>query len=243
MIKTILPYKWASESARDLADAIGIKCIRPGGLYQPKANHLIINWGNAEPHFHGGNIINKPASILIARNKLETFCKLWENNVKTPEVTLDKLVAEAWSRNGYKVVCRALIKGHAGHGITIVESGSPIVASKFYTKYIKKDEEFRVHVFNGKIIDFSAKRQPYGRESLNRFVRSYDNGWIFCRQEVSLPECVGIVAQRAVSSLGLNFGAVDVIFGNGIATVLEVNTAPGLDGTTLVKYAQAIKNL
>ena len=45
----------------------------------------------------------------------------------------------------------------------------------------------------------------------------------------------------AVRSLGLDFGAVDVVERQNKAYVLEVNTAPGLVGTTLEKYVDAIR--
>ena len=49
-------------------------------------------------------------------------------------------------------------------------------------------------------------------------------------------------AQNAVEALGLDFGAVDIILGkNGIWYVLEVNTACGLEGTTLEKYCEQFR--
>ncbi|MNY63636.1 hypothetical protein D3C86_2006230 [compost metagenome] len=49
----------------------------------------------------------------------------------------------------------------------------------------------------------------------------------------------------AVNAIGLTFGAVDVIWNEyrHQAYVLEVNTAPGLTGTTLEKYAEAFRGL
>jgi glutathione synthase/RimK-type ligase-like ATP-grasp enzyme len=46
----------------------------------------------------------------------------------------------------------------------------------------------------------------------------------------------------AVSALGLDFGAVDIIWNEreDKCYVLEVNTAPGLQGSTLENYANAI---
>jgi len=50
-----------------------------------------------------------------------------------------------------------------------------------------------------------------------------------------------VVALAAVSALGLDFGAVDIIYNEheNQYYVLEVNTAPGLEGTTVEKYAEA----
>jgi D-alanine-D-alanine ligase-like ATP-grasp enzyme len=47
----------------------------------------------------------------------------------------------------------------------------------------------------------------------------------------------------AVNTLGLDFGAVDLIVAkDGRVYVLEVNTAPGIEGITLEKYVKAFQN-
>ena len=58
------------------------------------------------------------------------------------------------------------------------------------------------------------------------------------------PEGIVEQAKRSVIEAGLDFGAVDVIYNvhHKKAYVLEVNTAPGLEGTTLEVYARAISN-
>jgi D-alanine-D-alanine ligase-like ATP-grasp enzyme len=46
-------------------------------------------------------------------------------------------------------------------------------------------------------------------------------------------------------ALGLDFGAADVLFNarRNQAYVLEVNTAPGLEGQTVNDYAEAFKEM
>ena len=46
---------------------------------------------------------------------------------------------------------------------------------------------------------------------------------------------------RGIQALGLDFGAVDILYmaSNDTAKVLEVNTAPGIEGDTLVDYYNA----
>ena len=53
------------------------------------------------------------------------------------------------------------------------------------------------------------------------------------------------IAVNAVKALGLDFGAVDIIYNEkeNQYYVLEVNTAPGLEGTTLIKYAERFSKL
>jgi len=48
----------------------------------------------------------------------------------------------------------------------------------------------------------------------------------------------------SVMALGLDFGAVDIVYNenDNKAYVLEINTAPGLSGTTLEKYVEVFSH-
>ena len=144
-----------------------------------------------------------------------------------------------------KVVCRHLLRSNSGRGIEIIDPGVDIPDAPLYTEYVKKASEWRVHVAFGNVIDVTRKIKDPTREVTNWQVRNHDNGFIFVR-ESGEPPCQSIIthALKAVDLLGLDFGAVDVIWNQHQerAYVLEVNTAPGLDGeTTLNAYTKAIK--
>lgn len=113
-----------------------------------------------------------------------------------------------------------------------------------YVKYIKKQQEYRVHVFNGSVIDVQRKmrRTDTPTEEVNWKIRNHSNGFIFGREGVELPTSATDMCVAAVQAIGLDFGAVDVIYNERSDTyyVLEVNTACGLIGTTLDKYKTAI---
>ena len=75
-------------------------------------------------------------------------------------------------------------------------------------------------------------------------IRNHANGWVYARAEIAPPEELLSSAAKAVKLLGLDFGAVDIghrVIDNKFF-VFEVNTAPGLEGTTLDKYSKAIYN-
>jgi len=115
-------------------------------------------------------------------------------------------------------------------------------------KYKKKRKEFRLHVFQGKIIDVAEKRKVQGwSETHNEFcgaIRNHANGWIFAREGMILPQGIETLALDAIAALGLDFGACDIIWNEheNKCYILEVNTAPGLEGTTLISYVKAIYN-
>jgi hypothetical protein len=83
------------------------------------------------------------------------------------------------------------------------------------------------------------ERERTADESL---IRSHSNGWVFCREDVEISPMLIATARGAVEALGLDFGAVDIIYNQheNQYYVLEVNTAPGLEGQSVVDYTRAI---
>jgi glutathione synthase/RimK-type ligase-like ATP-grasp enzyme len=67
---------------------------------------------------------------------------------------------------------------------------------------------------------------------------------VFCHEGVNPHQQVLDQSRQACEALELAFGAVDVVWNEHYhrASVLEVNTAPGLEGVTLEKYLTAIRS-
>jgi len=246
--------------------------VRPDGNYRPFRNHLIINWGNSHPPQWGinfrrtggpdyNNVLNMWPSVAVASNKLTAFQIMQEAGVHIPEFTTDVRVAMEWKFEG-PILARYKLSGHSGAGIefvprqtahwdtdydavlqAMVDDNCPL-----YVKYIKKAAEYRVHVFRGEVIDIQQKmkRRDIDNEAVDYKVRNHANGWIYARDNITQPHAMVLEqANNAVRALGLDFGAVDIIWNNHYQScyVLEVNTAPGLEGTTVTKYANAIETL
>jgi len=256
----IWPYKFGSEGAKNLQLALqgaGIDClrIRPEGTYRPRANHLIINWGNSQLpawRYNWRLMLNDPTRVGYAANKLQTFKYLKDRGVTIPEFTQNPRVASWWVDQSNKVYCRKQLTGHSGSGITVARSLDEIVDAPLYTVGIDVKGEYRVHVFrnlNGeyKVIDIQKKRrrnEAIGEGSLNMDVRNLAGGWVFAHNNIELSLEAQEQAKAAVQALGLDFGAVDLIIEKRTEqpVVLEVNTAPGLSSpTTLAAYVEAIK--
>jgi glutathione synthase/RimK-type ligase-like ATP-grasp enzyme len=203
-----------------------------------KRTRILINWGNSEPYpYKNCRVINNPEAVALASNKIRTF-NYWSNaGVSCPEWTTSFDQAESWVNDGATVFCRTRVQAHSGDGIVIATNPDELVSSGLYTKYIKKKKEFRVHVFNKEIIDIQEKRRSMG-SSAGFLIRNHANGFVFCRDNIIEPTDLRDVAIQAVTSLGLDFGAVDVIYNEHYdkCYALEVNTAPGLEGTTLQSY-------
>jgi hypothetical protein len=114
-------------------------------------------------------------------------------------------------------------------------------------------------VHQGRVIDITQKKKSVvgadgeHRTVHQRIVRSHGNGWIFAHEALFLPDnlrtALSHAAVAAVSSLGLDFGAVDVAVRAPDKIyldlkVLEVNTAPGLESQKTVNaYINCLKEL
>lgn len=191
------------------------------------------------------SISNSFAAVAIASNKLSTF-RVLENKdgIRIPLFTTDRSVAAGWLRDGVVVVCRTQLSGHSGAGIVLSSTEDGLVDAPLYVQYIKKQQEFRVHVAFGEVIDVQEKRK---RKELpedfatNFQIRNHHTGWVYCREDIVQPAELTNMAIKTISELHLDFGAVDLIFNakRDEVFVLEVNTAPGLEGTTVDKYAEA----
>jgi hypothetical protein len=252
----LLPYKIASRSAKKLAQGLSqllqlkVRRIRPDGLYRPKHRSIVVNYGsNTSPLWLSRvrTILNLPVSCAFGGNKLVAFRKFQEARLAIPEFTSSHEEAMGWYNEGLTVVCRTLLNAHSGRGIVLAnhENNKPIVRAPLYVKYKKKRKEFRVHVFKGQVIDVCEKRRFRRDRRDDRFdgyIRNHDMGWAFCRDNVVSPGDLHRLSLDACNSLGLDFGAVDIIWNEkeNKCYLLEVNTAPGLEGTTLTKYVNAI---
>lgn len=237
----IVPYKRGSASAKLLAKTLSEKMGETVLSGKPSAYCTNILWG-----YRNGVSTNLQPSYNIgtATNKLATFNKLKEAGVSIPDFTSNKTEAEEWIKAGHTVFARQEISSSGGKGIVIC-SELPLVDAPLYVKYIKKYQEFRVHVFNGEVIDVQEKRRKSTVEAPNDFIRNHDNGWVFCRQSIYEPAGLRETSINAVKAMGLLFGAVDIIYNRyyNQVYVLEINTAPGLTDTTAHKYADSILKL
>lgn len=244
----ICPYSMRSKSAKALADALGTRRV-PNSVGLP-ADTLIINWGSGFSSGGRCTILNKRENVSLAVNKINTLRIISEGGAcRTVPFTTNIQVAKDWIREGKEVMCRTIVNGHSGQGIVIAKTLLDLVSAPLYTQFIDKDAEYRIHVFDGKVIDQRRKVPAIdGRRVGDNHICTHTNGYVF--NFASAPDDAHAQAISAVKGLGLDFGAVDVITKREVAMemrtvtkayVLEVNTAPGLTGSTITAYADAIK--
>lgn len=236
----VYPYKAGSRSATALAQALGGLCLRrEGSRFRERRGDVIINWGSTD-ELPFQLVINSPAAVATASNKLRAFQAMAQAGVRVPAFWTNRADAE---QGAFPIVCRTILNGHSGRGIVIADDQNGLVDAPLYVQYVKKQEEYRVHVFDGQVIAVQRKARRLDVENPNWQVRNHANGFVFARDGVDPPPDVIEQAQQSIISLGLDFGGVDVIWNERQqqAYVLEINTACGLEGTTVQDYAAAIR--
>ena len=169
---TLLPYKQTSKSYRLLRNA-----IRSRRVLSTKK----INWGCSHLPISEG-VINKPNQVSIAIDKITSLTTMTQANVRTPKFTTNKTEAMQWLADGRVVVCRTKTKSKGGAGIIICdpeEGATTLPDAPLYTRYLRKKYEYRVHVFNGQVIDYAQKKARRDRPTtFSKYIRSYQNGWV-----------------------------------------------------------------
>lgn len=238
----VYPYTSASVSAKLLAERLGVKRIKlQNSEYSHKKDNLVINWGNQHCPF-AENVLNKGSCISKTVDKLSFFRLMVKNN-------LEGIIPKYWTNpddipnNAYPVFCRTTTTGCDGAGIAIANSISEIVEAPLYTQAISSGQEYRVTIFKDTITDIQTKLPRAGEEP-HPLIHTYSNGWGFQRKPVGNParEYLEQTARDVLSATGLDFMGMDVILApSGKCFVLEVNTAMGLEGQALEKFAQAVE--
>lgn len=270
----------SSSSARRLATALGSRrwrddlperYTRRRPYFRGNGSPMVLNWGSTihpkwleDSRFRlTPQFVNHATSVKKAINKLAFFQHLSGiDGIPLLKGTDKRETALSWLEKGKSVICRAKLDGSAGEGISHARTVEELIEAPLYTRYYPKTHEFRVHVFNGQVIDLTQKKLKGGadvRNESNTLVRSLDNGWVHAHSNCDLGESgrarVGEACCLAISRLGLQFGAVDVLAildppsADGIRSlksfvICEVNTGPGLENqVTIEAYTKAILQL
>lgn len=241
------PYDKASMSVHGIVDAIPQSRIirRTNSNYRKQPGDIVINWGCHK--LPVAVDINKEGAVYVATSKTKTFDVLAEvENIKVPKYTRNKDTARRWLQEGH-VLGRDLDSGSKGKGITFYRKGTEEIRDhRFYVKYVKKEREFRIHVFNNRVIFRQEKLRVRDNDNVDKYIRSHNRGWCFAFRHLGdnpVPPPCDDMAIKAIQKLGLDFGGVDVGWNDNGPTIFEINTAPGIEETTLKAYVDTFKGL
>jgi len=228
-------------------------------LINPRAITKVIRWGSTTlwaPCFE--DELNCVAAIENASNKLKALNIMKEAGVSVPWFTNNKEKAKdkVSSINYGNMVGRTTYhQGGSNFEICVDKTDvSSDYQSSHWLELIPIHKEWRVHVFQGEVIGVSRKTdEDVGYRITNRYTRNHANGWRFIRCDLDrVQPRLKELGIEAVKSLGLDFGAVDIILSDGTEStsegdrkyyVLEVNSAPSVEkgSTILYEYIRRFK--
>lgn len=211
-------------------------------------------------------LLNNVDAVSFASSKLHSF-RLFNDYRRNrsaefsfPPFYTDRTAANyACLVDGKTIVSRTVDRGSSGAGIQVLtpeqaRAGQGLPNAGLYVEAIDKGREYRVHIGISQdsqawVIDVTRKVRRPDAEGERGFVWNHDNDFMFVREGVnrqSIPQHMLMQAVWAIRALGLTFGAVDIVvprrgrrsIRDMDCYVLEVNTAPGMEGTTVERYAQ-----
>jgi len=227
--------------------------LRIGKLLKRKTPGAIINLGTTENLNFEGSIVNSRDMVRAAANKRNARVAFKASGVPAPQLFLRGSEVKV---TDLPVIGRTSYH-NKGRGFWLCKTLTQVRAAvdagaTHFLKYIPKTREYRVHTFCKTKAFGKEKRetedyisikmaekvwQGEGTPDPRRVQKNHDFGWVFLGQQNRREEELDVVrfsAKQAMASLGLDFGAVDVMYRIGTKQpyVLEVNSTPSLADDT-----------
>ena len=212
---------------------------------------VVVNLGITEPVAFTGRILNSREMIQACSNKRRARMQFAETGVPSP---LLFLTGQQIAKENLPVVGRTSYH-RKGEGFWFCQSLRDVqravsAGATHFMEFIPNTREYRVHTFvKSKYWEASQKeRKPehYASIKISEKVwtgdgepdpkspqKNHDFGWSFLAPQNRREEEVNVVryaAKQAIAALGMDFGAVDVMYrlGNKLPYVLEVNSTPSM---------------
>lgn len=175
-------------------------------------------------------------------DKITQYNWFKEHGINSLVFTTSKEEAEKWAKKS-TLFARKTITGSEGRGIVIIEKGESVPDAPVYTKYQKKKQEYRVHVFHGQVVSVLEKRKRNDYQGTgDPRIRNTSNGFVFCHNDVVEPQGIRELAIKAAGVTESDFVGVDIGFNEQLNKlfVIEANSAPGIEGSNIGLYCDKI---
>jgi ribosomal protein S6-L-glutamate ligase RimK-like protein len=216
---------------RDLLRERGVEVSLGTGMHSDS----VVCWGNG----YTGRLpsLNRNATQFDKLRQLQVLASAESHNLRTvpfqavtaatpPPPTFFPAFMRRLSHTGGTDIRVVLEPEHAG---LFARNGWA-----FATKYVPNQKEFRIWAYRRQMIGAYEKTLARPSEFLasRRYGANFDNGYAFTFvPSDQVAPAARELATAAVNALGLDFGAVDMLLGrDGHYYILEVNTAPGVEG-------------
>lgn len=172
-------------------------------------------------------IINDADSVKKASNKFKSSIILRRHSLPVPKLFLSKTDI---TKEDLPVLKRNFFHSR-GTDIVKINDLKDMVRGDYYVQFVEGNDEYRFHVFDGKVIRVQKKVRMEGKD--RPWLHNVENGFNLLdtfTHNIPLEKEIISLSERAVTTLGLDFGAVDVLISKeNRPYILEVNTAPRLN--------------
>ena len=204
-------------------------------------NSIVIRWGTREELTTDNTTIvyNQSRAIANATNKKLSRELFIENGVSTPKL----MTLNNFEISDLPIIARPLVHSK-GKNFIVLNNYSDFESHYhrnnegwYYSQFINKEREFRVHCGHGKVLVVMEKSNPAnGNLAWNRAQNDTEPFTYvpWTQLDEQNLKCVVTEALKATQAVGLDMSGVDVMLCGGTAVVLEVNTAPTLNTSEYV---------
>lgn len=180
-------------------------------------------------------------------DKLTQYQWFVDQGIPALEFTTDIQTALTWCMEGGTVFGRKFLNSSCGKGIVVFDKdpAGALWGCPVYTLYKKKKREFRVHVFKDQVVAVvEKKRKKEWDGTQDTKIRNLANGYVFVQDVMDEPVGLRELALRAACVSPSDFRGVDIGYNEkkDELFVIEVNSAPGIQGNNIGKYLEAIVN-
>lgn len=204
------------------------------------SSKVLIRWGNrvSIPTDEHSITYNRMDGIKNATNKKLSRELFMQNNVQTAKLVTPDTITDAQM----PVIARPFTHSKGKNFVVLTNRQDFILHYRanntgwYYSEFIDKEQEFRVHCANGKVLAIMEKPRGVGiawnrAQNHEAFIRVMQANYI---------HDVCLQALLSMDAVGLDFGGVDVLYKNGKAYVIEINTSPTLNSSEYVseRYAK-----
>lgn len=228
--------------------------------------NAIINLGVTEELRFDGRVLNPREMVRSSSNKRRARQAFEEADVPAPRLFLHGTDVE---KKDLPVIGRTSYHSK-GEGFWFCKTLREVrratqSGATHFLEFVPKTREYRVHTFiKSKYLEIPREERTLehfvsikisekvwtgqGTPDPNAPQKNHDFGWVFLGQQNRRAEELDVVrhsAKQAIAALGMDFGAVDVMYRlrNKRPYVLEVNSTPSLaddNADTCERYARRI---
>jgi len=227
---------------------------------------LVVNLGTTEEFAYKGSTLNTQEMVRAASNKRRARIIFQEAEIPAPTLFLR---ARDIPKGDLPVIGRTSYH-HKGRGFWFCKTARDLsravdAGATHFLEFIPKTREYRVHTFiKARHLEIPPKErtadhyisikvsekvwQGETQPDPNEPQKNHEFGWTFLGQQNRRGEELDVVryaAKQAIAALGMDFGAVDVMYKLRTKQpfVLEVNSTPSLsddNANTCEVYAKRI---